>query len=686
LNLFQDIPDHFFSVIAKELAPPKPVFTPPELSHFGGWVVASGMRPEGGRQFSLANYPYQRELYNEQRTAFRQRVVIMKAAQTGLTVKLMNRGLWLASDALTQINVGLYFPNEKAVLKLSAGRLRPQMNSSARVQMLLRANVNNVALMRVGRSNFGLFGVLSGVSQDSTPIDAELVDEVRLMATQTLERLMVRVSESTIRDPVTGTRGIIEFNSTAGFPEQDIHKFFLESTQGWWSVPCPDTACSRHTGGIVLPREFAESVGRVVGQEKSGWYYLKCPKCGARIHDDAQQRGWYEHENPGAQWTGYQFSQLGKGEGFLNSEIMPAWDRKLNIPEFFNSRLGLPYMDADAVPASKSVIEQNMQDTHHWWPEPLGRDAEWRSLGIDQRAGEKHCVVKTLTQNGLHRLDHLHVIEANGEDAVREAVQLAHAWGVKIVICDGEPSYDFFISLARALPVGMVWQQDYVDGQAQTVQWEDKRRDKKIKKSSGELKYEQRVLIDRFKGLDWSLNLMKYGRNLLPARSEFYDLVVPRIINGVRTGYSMAEEYVTHLGNLAKVKLQKTVTLPTGEKVALIGEYTQIWRNINLDPHFAHANLYADVGLARKHQEEPLSMQLDTPTPVPADRNGIPTHLRPENVAKMDTPRLNNTCGGCKRFQQGYCRHPENAGRNVSVGETDPGCDAFSARVSLPFA
>lgn len=679
MSLFDGIPADYFPVLLKEVAPPKPVFSAEELAHFGGWVHASGLRPEGAREFSLEKYPYQRELYDEQRDNPRQRVVIMKAAQTGLTIKLLNRALWFTADALVQRNVGLYFPTADAVRKLSAARLRPMIRTSGRMQELMR-EVDNVDLMRVGRSNLAMFGVMSGVAQDSTPIDIELVDEVRLMATQKLERIMVRVSESTVRDEATGTRGVIELNSTAGFPEQNIHKFFMDSTQGWWTVPCPDPGCSRHKAGIVLPREFAENVGRVIGQEDSGWYYLKCPKCGARIHDDQQQRGWYAHEKPGAQWLGYQFSQLGKGEGFLNTEIMPAWNRGLNVPEFYNSRLGLPYMDQDAVPASKEVVERNIDSTGNWrWPlDPHGPHVLWTSLGIDQRAGEKHCVIKSLLPSGLHRLDWVEVVEASGEDAVRQIVQLARAWGVKIVVMDGEPSYDLFISVARALPKGMVWQQDYVDGQPQAVQWEDKRSDKKIRKTSGELKYEQRVLVDRFKALDWSLGLFKIGRNLLPA--DLYERKVPRIIEGKRVGHSIGQEYVDHLGNLAKVKLQKTVTLPSGEKVALIGEYTQIWRNINIDPHFAHANLYADLGLARIHQDMPASMPYTPPDVVTPSENGIPEHLRTAALERQTAAALAKVCGGCKRFQGGYCRHPMNDGINVRVKETEPACGAFSAR------
>ena len=679
-NPFAHLSRELLSVAVAKVLPPKPVFSAEELSHFGDWVALTGMKPEGARQFDLSKYPYQTELYNETRKHPRARVVIMKAAQTGLTVKLLNRAMWLCSDVRKQVNVGLGFPSRDAVEQLAASRFRPQLYTSARMIELIR-DVNRVDLMRLGVSNMRFLGLRSGITNDSNPLDAELIDEVRLIASTTVERFMIRTSESTLIDEETGARGLIELNSTAGFPAQDIHRYFLDSTQGWWATPCSDVKCRRNRSGIMLAREFAENLGRVIGQEDSGRYYLRCPRCGARITDDMQAQGFYIHENPGAQWTGYQFSQLVKGEDFLNNDIMPAWNRAINLPEFHNSRLGLPYMDSEAVPASRTVVEACADETgdYHWPREPLGRDGRYRALGVDQRAPEKHCVIKSLDGNGNERLEHVCVLEASGEEAAAQIVRLARAWGVSILVMDGEPSYDLFIMVARALPKRMVWQSDYVDGQAETIRWADKHSDKQQKKASGETKYEYRVLVDRYKGLDWSLGLFARRKVVLPAMNDLYALRTPRQMAGVQQFHSAAEEFVTHLGNLARYKAEKRVKLGNGESIHVPGEYILRWRYLNLDPHYAHANLSASVGLARRHSTGSIiGIEESGPVSQTGPEANLPPSARPSVLMEEAERKLANTCGSCRHFKlqggAGLCGHPDAIGR-IQVGETDPGCD-----------
>lgn len=690
LNPFDHMDDMFIAAVRSQLLPPEPVFSAEELSNFGAWVKATGMRPEGARDFNLDKYPYQKELYDEDRAAMRSRVVIMKAAQTGLTVKLLNRSMWLTADVKQQINVGLGFPTQSAVEQLAASRFKPQLYTSARMVELIRAaevQKEAVNLVRLGVSNMRFLGLRSGVSNDSNPLDAEFIDEVRLVPSTTVERFLVRVSESTLMDktnrPSNGARGLIELNSTAGFPNQDIHRYFLESTQGYWATPCPDHKCYRSRAGIVLALEFAENPSRVVGQDESGRYYLRCPTCGARLTDDLQQHGFYVHQEPDAQWIGYHFSQLIKGEDFLNQEIMPAWNRGINVPEFYNSRLGLPYLDTDAIPAPRHVVEGCCDDLISWVREPPGRDGKWRALGLDQRAPEKHIVIKSLDANGVEVLEHLAVVEGSGIESAREVARIAVEWGCSIVVIDGEPSYDFAIDVARLLPRGLVWFSDYVDGQDNIIRWEDKRSDKAIRKASGEVKYEFRVLVDRYKGLDWSLG--KFGRNQirLPRRSEFYELRQARRLGGVAQSVAVAEEYMSHLGQLAKYRAPKTVRIADGQTIAIPGEYVLRWRFLHVDPHFAHANLSASVGLARRAKMGTIDPMSATGHQKPIEEAGLDGRT-PSKILAEQAERRANSCGLCRRYQpnsetEGTCQHPL-LGRRVVVRPTDAGCQEFSRR------
>lgn len=696
---FDHLTDSMRAMIKAKLLPPEPVFTGDELQNFGVWMAATGMRPEGQREFNLDKYPYQKELYDEDRTHYRARVAIMKAAQTGLTVKLLSRAMWWTADVKRQINVGLGFPTKEAVEVLSATRFRPQLYSSARMIQLLR-DVNRVSVQQLGISNMRFLGLISGVTADSNPLDIELLDEVRLVPERTVERFMVRISESTLIHP-SGVRGAIELNSTAGFPKKDIHRYFMDSTQGWWAVRCPDLGCLKHLTGIILPQEFAQRPGRIVRQDGSGRYYLCCPRCGARIDDAAVLNGFYIHENPGAEWIGYQFSQLVKGESFLNSDIMPAWNRNLNVPEFYNSRLGLPYMDAEAVPAPIEIIEAccDITGVKRWLsPEDkeggVGRDGRWRSMGIDQRAPEKHYVIKSLLGNGLEDFDAVGVIEASGDDAANQIAELAKKWGCNIVVIDGEPSYDLAIMVANRLPKRMVWFADYNSTQDDIARFQDKRSDKSIKRGSGELKYEQVVQLNRYKVMDWELGKWARQQVRLPARADLYEgSKMKRTLGGIVTYVSAFQEYAEHISGMARYKAQKTERLSASEPpVPVPGEYVLKWRSMEVDdPHYLHASLFSSIGL---HYRKQMS-HIDTGETDPVSEKPAPQQL---DAAAAGGPLLASvteqlaegrayTCGTCAFLKAApygggvICGHEAQGIGTVRVKDTDPACEMHETRL-----
>ncbi len=659
----------FARAASEVLFRPPPVFSADELETLAGFAHASGIRPEGvgGPRFSLEGRPYLEALYGERRDKPFTRLVIMKAAQMGLTVKLLYRAGWLTADANTRFNVALMFPTLEAVLDLHKSRFRPMMQSSSKMMKLI-GDVDAVGLVRVGVSTMRFRGMRSGIGVDSFPADALLFDEVRLMDLATIERTFVRVSAS--RFEWEGRRGLIELNSTAGFPGMDIDRWFQRSTMNYWRTPCPNPACKLHHEGIVMPLRWPD----VVGRDGSRLYY-QCPECKTEITDDVLlKHGFYVPENPGAEWEGYQFSQILRGNRYL-PELWAAWERGDNLPEFYNSRLGLPYRDPDAVPAPRETVEACM-DPEYRWPDPEDLKGEWVAVGVDQRAPEKHAVVYKLGHGSTFDLVHLEVLEVSGEDAVRALELLARRWHAKIVVIDGEPSYDLAVGLARRLPKGVVWLADYADS-PHAITWKDERTRKDIQKSTGEVKYEYRVLLDRYKALDWALTQFQRRRIRVPV--DFYEKHQTRRIGGVAQKWPVAKEYVTHLENIARATIPVYRTLPTGERVHS-GEVRQIYRHLALDPHFAHAHVYALVGLARRMGDTTIHMgaeaSLKPPSPLEA---ATPQGLRPGDLALERQRALSRTCGVCRYYSalsggKGRCNHPSNAAINLRVGESDPHC------------
>lgn len=655
---------------------PPPEFSQEELRTLLAFARASGMKPEGpgGPPFSLEGRPYLVPLYAEERRRPFRRLVIMKAAQMGLTVKLLYRAAWWVADGRHRVNVALMFPTLEAVLDLQKSRFRPMFRSSARMMRMV-GDVDAASLVRVGVSTLRFRGMRSGIGVDSFPADVLLFDEVRLMDLATVERAFVRVSESRLMDPERGVRGIIELNSTAGFPDMDIDRWFQRSTMNYWRTPCPNPACKNHTRGIVMPLRWPE----VVGQEGQRLYY-RCPDCGWEIPDEVlTKEGWYAPENPGAEWEGYQFSQILKGTRYL-PELWAAWVRGDNLAEFYNSRLGLPYRDPDAVVASREVVEACI-DPNYRYPRPEEIAGEWISMGVDQRGPEKHVVIYKLGPGNTFDLVHLEVVEKSGREAVDALDAIARRWRVKVLVIDAEPSYDLAVDLARRFPPKVVYLADYVEG-PHAVRFTDERGKKDLKRASGEVKWEHRVLLDRYKAIDWALKQFTYRRIRLPG--DFYALEQPRTIGGLVQRWNVAKEYVRHLENIARATIPVMTTLPTGEKV-FSGEVRQIWRHLALDPHFAHAHTYALAGLARRVGVELSLSGAASPPPPSPEEAALPPELRPSAVAQEQRAALQRTCGGCFYYRdlgggKGFCGHPMNAARALKVDAGDPGCPVWRRR------
>lgn len=684
-RVLAELPGEYKRVLERDFFSPPPVFTPDELETLRGFVTASGMRPEGGggHKFDLSGRKYLEALYAERRDDPFRRLVIMKAAQMGLTVKLLYRAAWLTSDTHHRLNTALMFPTQEAVIDLQKSRYRPMLHGSNRMMDLTRGQVDAASLIRVGVSTMRFRGMRSGIAVDSFPADALLFDEVRLMDLATVERTFVRVSESGITDPDTGARGLIELNSTAGFPNMDIDRWFQRSTMRYWRTPCPNPGCKNHRWGIIMPMRWPD----IVGHDKDGGLYYHCPDCHARMSDEhILTQGFYLAEQPDADWEGYHFSQILKGNTFL-PDLWSAYTRGDNLSEFYNSRLGLPFQDPDAVPATRDAIDACIDQSGRLrWPEPDEVAGDWVVAGVDQRAPEKHVIIARVGAGGTWEPIYATVLEASGQEAIERTAALLKRWHVKLAVLDGEPSYDYAVGVARLMPSGVVWLADYADGRAQPIEFVDERSKKGIRKVSGEAKYERRVLLDRYYAIDLAMTAFQRQRVRLP--SDFYALTQTRTIGGVPQKHEVARELVLHWENIARATVPQMVTLPTGERV-MTEKVRRIYRNLALDPHFAHAWTYTVAGLLRHGGRDGLWATPEGADPQPRDAtlqgqlgDLAPAKLEQQAQRDAESRARARVCGNCRFFRslhgdEGLCAAPANATMRLKVSVDTPECRHF---------
>ena len=637
--------DRYILQLREGLSLPSSEFSVEETESLLRFAEASGIQPEGvgGSGFDLSSRPYLRPLYEESRDRPRSRLVIMKAAQMGLTVRMFFRAAWLTSDVNRRFNVALMFPTQEAVEDLHKTRFRPMMQSSRRMLKLIEGNVDASSVVRIGVSNMRFRGMASGISVDSFPADALLFDEVRLMDRSLLSRTMARVSDSEWVDE-RGMRGIVELNSTAGFPNSDIHSYFLRSTQNFWHTRCANIRCGNHNGFIM-----AETWPSCV--DPAGMRYI-CPKCGVEIADT--RSGFYEPLGPGdAEWDGYSFNQIMKGASHL-PELWRAYERMVihgeNPTEFYNSYLGTPHFDPESVlvPPDRFRAASRV-DPDYVWPRVGENPQGWvTSIGMDQRGGEKHVSIVRRSSDGRFYLAHLEVVELDGGEAVAYCVELARRWRVDIAVVDAYPAYDFAKDFGHALGRRLVWLAQYVHDRDQPVEWSDQTRVKSVRKTSGDAKYEQIVKLDRYKFLLQFFSLWREQRVVLPVNLTARTQILNR--GGKKVPVYLALELQTHLENIARVRIPKMRRDERGVEVDT-GQSHLTFSHRSVDPHFVHSMAYAVAGLMRESPKGrilvPLGREKTTVQRDPVMRElpqFVPVPRRPGKSQRV--------CGQCTFFDQ----------------------------------
>lgn len=550
--------------------------------------------------------------------------VLMAGAQTGKSARLMARMLRTAILRWGSM-IGYYFPDFFLPRAFSTQRFRPFVASSDELREWLGSNATKgkgtdaVLTRSFGPSVFYFLSVAGRTSTEGLPLQAVFFDEVRRMSSGDIMRAQERYSAQA--DPIDMKV------STACYPEADIHAHFLEGDQRFFHTDC---SCSE---GVVLSQRYPDCIAEIEdGTEfkrkvqhafsHAGRPYLGstekqiaqfgeacyiCPDCGDILTDPRE--GWWEPHNPEAYVHSYQMPQL-LSWTYPAARILRAGENPLDLQEFHNSKLGLPFLDPEAQPVQLSDLQASVNmDTDCRWAMRMTRD--WRrknlkncALGLDAMGGYNCIVVKMLAPNGKYRTIHLEII--HGDDPWRESAKLMVELNVRAAVIDQNPHYNEALRFAKAFP-GKVFLANYDEhagtkGKGPMVKWHDRARDPKDQKGR-QIKDKYRVSINRTKGLQWSLKRWKHGANETPHPDELIQELPKQkgkviLTPGLKVG-KMAptpicrEVYWLHLRRIVFRKLFAS------EDAERRGEFKVVAEHVGLDPHFGHSDLYANVALAR---------------------------------------------------------------------------------------
>lgn len=574
-----------------------------------------------GRPFDLATFSHLRELYE----AVCNYIVVMAGAQSGKSVWIMAE-LLRAGILRWGANIGYYFPDNHLPVTFSRSRFAPMVRSSPELGAWLgrgtadRDDVDTAHVKAFGATTFMFLSVAGKSTTEGTPMQGVFFDEVRRMDRGDIQRAEERTSAQ--KDP------LFRYVSTAMFPDSDIHKYFLRGDQRFFHSDC---AC---VDGIVLSLSWPECVldlrsatpqlrakaehafshagvpfGGMTELERERWgdVVYWCPKCGTILTDP--RVGWWEPHAP--QNHGQRSYQLPQ---FLNP-MWPAarmWDAfnqpGLDVQEFHNSKRGMPYLSTESVPVSADALAASVDPRLKWIalqpPDWLDENGGYTAMGVDVQRGYLVAVLKQRLPSGHYATVHVEVVHRNqgAGNPWERLAEMMLRFRVRYCVIDSQPEWDSARRFATAFP-GRVWLCQYVESGpgSSMVAWGDAQ---KRKREKGDAKMKYIVNVARTTAFQWSLGMWKQGLKCWPKPDELLQtlpvqkgapVLAANLSGGAWQPVRVAVDlYALHLQRVAILRSNLS-TDPNGRT----GRFTLRAERIGLDPHFAHAELYADVALSR---------------------------------------------------------------------------------------
>ena len=555
--------------------------------------------------------------------------VAMAAAQTGKSAWVFaNLARDMAGPAWGKM-LGYYFPDAHLPVAFARDRFKPFLRSNPELGQLLGAEqkqrggkgVNNTLTMTWGECTAFFLTIKGKTATEGLPLKGTYYDEVRRMELGDIERAMERYSAQP--NPIDVKV------STAGYPETDIHHWFLKSDQRYFHTACgcadgvvlsltwPDCVLDLTRATPKLLKKVAHAYSHAgipyLGMDERqavefmhATYY--CPKCGEIITDP--RMGWWEPHNPGAFAHGYQMPQC-LSWTYPAGRLWQKFQEMTDQGEFMKSGLGLPHVDKDKMP---------VQDEHLWacvddelpWGEDLTHAQRQRRLrnctmGVDVQAGYLCAVLKCPHPTGRHRTVHVEVVHHESNPWIRLG-ELMSRYDVRMAIIDYAPEFTAAMQFAKAFK-GRVWLQQYSlsDKAPRHVAWEEDAlgRDRKQK---GDTSFRYWVAMKRTAILHWSCTRWTQRANIVPHPRKLVQRVPVQndrahLTAHLRAGTMMpwpigVDPYFDHQKRWVFRDILEDAETDK-EKRMRLGKSQQVAEWVGQDPHFSHADAWASLALTR---------------------------------------------------------------------------------------
>lgn len=598
--------------------------------------------------FTFANRDYLEPIFDEIR--FDQgdhfSFVLMTGAQVAKSITAM-LSMVLASIKFWGSSFGYFLPDQEMTMIFSSKRFLPILLSCLPLRPLVgtdpitgKKGEDRKRVRTLGQSTI-YFSYMGGkTSTESLPLSGIWFDEVRRMAMQDVERASERISAA--QYPINAKI------STAKHPGSDIDRYYKRSTMGKWHSAC------RCKDGVILADTFPNCIGELNGQA-----FYRCPKCDKRI--DRPATGRFIHHQPESDTKGWQIPQL-LSPLWTAPRFWGKWMDATDKAEFYNSGLGLPYLDPDSILVTPEIAWGCVDPELHWMSHGVNC-----VMGVDQRGLENHVIIGRV---GKAKFELLHIEIIQSDKPFKRLREMMVQYDVDCCVGDALPNYNEAVRFAKAFP-RRVFLSYYTDNM-HMVRWSD--RDEELKalaRAGKDSKFQYHVMLDRYKTIEWAL---MHWVNRKIACPNPHGLTQQVRVKGMAKSVEVClgnrdssdPGLFWHMESISRRKVEIQRRDAVKKDTLLTGEFKMVWENVGIDPHFVHALGYALVAGSRKMITDQI-LFMDAPrgatNPIVAEevQNKRPkvSLTQAGDQAQFETkiiPQLvqtiqEGTCGSCENFQ-----------------------------------
>lgn len=559
-------------------------------------LAAEGLKVDG-RAFKLDDRPAMAWIYDQIPStadeAFRFVLVLMKCAQVGFTIMEMLAVIYLGLK-FQPSTVGMFLPDMKLAGVKSTERFMPIVRTVPAVHDLMtmdakdgsgkKTGEGNVNTRRIGEALY-VFSWTSGrATTESIPMDVLSFDEVQEMTLEQMEKTRERLSASPIRFTLMG--------STANWPDADIHHWYKKGSKHRFHTECPHCLEKR-----PLDDYFPECIKFDKDNDR---YRYVCKSCDGWI-DDTQRGEWIAEEPeldrpidmsiPKRDWPlrirSIHFPQF-LSPTISAGEIIDAYNTATDMKNFFNRKLGKPYLDPSQVPVT-------LEHMAHCAAVGMAAGLVWKTrangayMGIDQMGNFNVHVIKERLPDGRQAV--IHVEETYSADPFERSAELMELYGIAVCVVEINPNYNDAKKFANRFPGRVFICNSFGSIVEGMIHWGDTPKQNTSDRRTDEEAQDRFTLkMDQYKCMQVSMS-----RFTTPEPSCIFPdpqgLVQEVIDKGQRQLVAVLPRVFHHF----------TKTALVAEKDEETNQYRRSVKKVGIDPHFSYANMLCDVAWSRAH-------------------------------------------------------------------------------------